>query len=95
MEGARQMNVLGSEVNLSVEDIFFLMRRNKVMRICVRNVWHRCLNCAGGVCMRQYSGTSDNGHSEEWTTSLQNGQTVCPPTFILSIHFYLRRRDNL
>ena len=41
-----------------------------------------------------YSGTSDNGHSEEWTTSLQ--WTNCsPPAYnILSIHFYLRRKDN-
>ena len=31
-----------------------------------------------------YSGTSDNGHSEEWTTSLQ--WTHCsPPAYILSI----------
>ena len=34
-----------------------------------------------------YSGTSDNGHSEEWTT-------VCP-LYTLSMHFYLQRRDNL
>ena len=40
-----------------------------------------------------YSGTSDNGHSEEWTTSLQ--WTNCsPPAYILSIHFYLRRRTT-
>ena len=36
----------------------------------------------------EYSGASDNGHSEEWTTSLQ--WTNCsPPAYILSIHFYL------
>ena len=35
----------------------------------------------------------NNGHSEEWTTSLQ--WTNCsPPAYILSIHFYLRRRDQ-
>ena len=32
------------------------------------------------------SGTSDNGHSEQWTTSLQ--WTNCPPpAYILPIHF--------
>ena len=40
------------------------------------------------------SGTSDNGHSEERTTSLQWAH-CSPPTYIFSIHFYLRRRDNL
>ena len=35
MEGARQRNDLGSEVTLTVEDIFFLMRRSKVCRRCV------------------------------------------------------------
>ena len=39
-----------------------------------------------------YSGTSDNGHSEQRTTSLQ--WTHCSPPALLSIHFYLRRRDN-
>ena len=35
-----------------------------------------------------YSGTSDNIHSEEWTTSLQ--WTHCsPPAYILSIHLYI------
>ena len=32
------------------------------------------------------SGTSDNGHSEEWTTSLQ-WTTYSPPPYTLSIHF--------
>ena len=40
-----------------------------------------------------YSGTSDNGHSEEWTTSLQ--WTNCSLPALLSIHFYPWRRDNL
>ena len=33
-----------------------------------------------------FSGTSDNGHSEEWTTSLQ-WTNYSPPAYILSIHF--------
>ena len=42
---------------------------------------------------RKNSGTSDNGHSEEWTTSLQ--WTHCSPTaYILSIHFYLRGKGQ-
>ena len=41
-----------------------------------------------------YSGTSDNGHSDEWTTSLQ--WTHCSaPAYLLSIHFYLRIMDKM
>ena len=38
------------------------------------------------------SRTSDNGHSEEWTTSLYNGQTVRP--LPLYLHFYLQRKET-
>ena len=34
-----------------------------------------------------YSGTSDNGHSEEWTTSLQ--WTNCPPPTYIIAHRFL------
>ena len=43
-----------------------------------------------GEIIQLYSGTSVNGHSEEWKTSLQ--WTNCLP--LISIHFYLIRRDN-
>ena len=44
-------------------------------------------------CSYIYSGTSDNGHSKKWTTSVE-WTNYLPPTNC-SMHFYLRDRDNL
>ena len=44
---------------------------------------------------REYSGTSNNGHSEERTTSLQRTICVSPADNRMhSIHFYLRDTDT-
>ena len=41
----------------------------------------------------KYSGTSDNGHYEEWTTSLQ--WTNCsPPTYIIIVHTFLPQKKG-
>ena len=52
-------------------------------------IFNICVSVNGElVYFYQYSGTSDNGHSEEWTTSMQWENCSLPPCLFI-VHSFL------